>query len=92
MTESRRTEPTHPQPTRPADNRPPKGDPPPKRESRPKKRARTRPTRLCRTVDEIRAAAAKDAQQHADLTDREIDRVLALIAPYRDEITRSCAA
>lgn len=51
-----------------------------------------RPPRLCRTVEEIRAAAVEDAAQHDDLTDAEIAKVLGLLAPYREQLTRRTRA
>lgn len=47
--------------------------------------------RMCRTVEEIRAAAREDAKQHADLTPAEVAKLLALLAPYRDQLIQGAA-
>lgn len=38
---------------------------------------------ICRTVDEVRAAALADAQNDPPLTQAQADLVAAILAPYR---------
>jgi hypothetical protein len=44
-------------------------------------------TRLLRTEDEIRAAGA-EAVKGWQLTDRQVDRLVAILTPVRDEVWR----
>jgi hypothetical protein len=45
-----------------------------------------RPRRICRTIEEIRQAGYEAAAQHCPLTPAEKTSLLALIAPYRDQL------
>lgn len=44
--------------------------------------------RICRTLDEIRDAGAKAAANMPDLTEPETRKVLALLAPYRNQLIK----
>lgn len=41
---------------------------------------------ICRTAEEIHAAGRRAARGMAALTDSETRKVLALLAPYRDQL------
>lgn len=44
--------------------------------------------RICRTAEEIRAAGAAVAAAMPDMTEAEMRKVLALVAPYREQLLK----
>lgn len=51
-----------------------------------------KPRRICRTIEEIRQAGYEAAAEHAPLTAEEKTRLLALLAPYRDQLIKRRAS